>query len=89
MKIFTNKKWNEYNDQFVDIQLENRDLKEDNGKYVEQVKTIVNINNDLTNTICGLEEKLKDAKKEIRRLKTLCTKNKINYKEEKKECKKK
>jgi N-acetylmuramic acid 6-phosphate (MurNAc-6-P) etherase len=88
MKIFTNKKWEEYNNQFIDIQIENKDLKEDNANYVSQVETIVDINKELSYALANTEEQLKNAKKMIRKLKMLCTKNGIRY-EEGKKCKKK
>lgn len=94
LKIMTMKKWNNFNNEFIDLQLENADLKNDNANYKDQVDTIValnekyqNANNELSALVAETAVKLTDAKKEIRRLKTLCTKNKINYKEEKKECK--
>lgn len=80
MKILTNKTWEKFNNEYIDFQLEIADLKDDNNNYKDQVDTIVKINRELSETIVGLEEKLKDTKKEIVRLKTLCTKNKIDYK---------
>lgn len=95
LKIMTKKQWDKFNNEYIDLQLENADLKSDNLNYKDQVDFIVHnneqlaeSNTDLVFTIAKVENKLKDAKKEIRRLKTLCTKNKIDYKEESKECKK-
>lgn len=83
MKILSNKKWKEINEQYVDVQLLNADLKSDNDTYRNQVNTIVDINRELNNTIALMEEELTECKKEIRKLKTLCTKNKIDYKSKK------
>lgn len=85
MKILSSKKWKQFTNEYIDFQLEIVDLKNDNANYKEQVDVIVKANKDLVNTTIELEEKLKDAKNEIRRLKTLCTKNKIDYKVKKEE----
>lgn len=73
MKILSSKKWKKFTDEYIDFQLEIVDLKHDNATYKEQVDTIVSINKDLTNTTVELEEKLKDAKKEIKNLKRKLT----------------
>lgn len=93
MKIISRKKWEEINSNYVDLQLEYNSLYNDNQTYKSQVDTIVTINSDLSFKITELENKLNDAKKEIRKLRNLCTKNKVNYKEQpkkedKKACKK-
>ena len=87
MKIFTSKKWKEYNNSYIDLQLENADLKSDNENYNKQIDLFITANKELSTTIIRLELETEKLKKEVRRLKTLCTKNKIDYKEEKK-CKK-
>lgn len=83
MKIISSKKWKEYNNEFVDLQLQNKDLKEDNEVYKDQVETIVNINKELNLKIIEMDAeivKLKKEKKEFKRKLTAKVKEKVEEK---------
>jgi len=88
MKIISGKKWEEINQEIVNLKLDLNEAKIDNSKYLEQVeylqnsiKTETSISDDLVETIEEYEIRMKKQKDTIRKLKTLLTKNKIDYKE--------
>lgn len=94
MKILTNKKYEELMQTITDLQMEYASSKHDNSTYYEQVEYLRKANNKLADK-CSLFEQLsndcvkydceiKELKKEIRNLKSLLTKNGIEYKKEKK-----
>lgn len=88
MKIISSKKWEEMNQELVNLQLDLSEARRDNDTYLEQVKylqenlkTETSISDDLVETIEEYEIRMKKQKDTIRTLKTLLTKNNINYKE--------
>lgn len=91
MKIMSSKKYEELSQQLVDLGMDNAKLFEDEKTYISQVnylrdalskidENLMRCNNDLAKLECDND----DLKKEIKRLKTLLTKNKIDYKKENK-----
>lgn len=80
MKILTNKKWEQYQQMICDLQMDMGELIENNKIYYEQVeylrRTLADANNDIEKLGCDIDTYLK----EIKRLKCLLTKNKIDYK---------
>ena len=88
MKIISNKKWEEINQEIVNLKLDLNEARRDNDTYLEQVeylqnsiKTETSISDDLVETIEEYEIRMKKQKDTIRTLKTLLTKNNIDYKE--------
>lgn len=81
MKILSKKKYEKLQQAMVNLQMDLNDAKEDNKTLEAQVKYLqdqVKANEQLTS-------ELYDKNKEIKRLKTLLTKNKINYKKDDKD----
>lgn len=80
MKILSKKKWEEYQQMMCDLQMDLGDALEDNKSYYRQVEylrqTLTDVNNQNEKLACDIDENLK----EIKRLKCLLTKNKIDYK---------
>ena len=62
------------------LQQENKMLKEKCEKLKENVRKEVDTNVALNNVIAIMEDEYAEKKKEIKNLKRLCTKNKIDYK---------
>ncbi len=88
MKIISNKKWEEMNQELVNIQLDLNEARRDNDTYLEQVKYLQKqLENEKTASDAFskvIEEyfvKIEIQRNIIRKLKTLLTKNKIDYKE--------
>lgn len=88
MKIISNKKWEEMNQTLVDLQMELNDKKEEYAILNEQVaylqrklRAARDDNYKLGNLIVGNEKDIVNYKKTIKALKTLLTKNKIDYNE--------
>lgn len=59
---------------------ENEMLNEKCEKLKENVRKEVENNKTLSNVIAVMEDEVTEKKKEIKNLKSLCTKNKIDYK---------
>ena len=80
MKILSKKKWEKYQQMVCDLQMDLGDALEDNKSYYRQVEylrqTLTDVNNQNEKLACDIDENLK----EIKRLKCLLTKNKIDYK---------
>lgn len=80
MKILSKKKWEEYQQMMCDLQMDLGDTLENNKNYYKQVEylrqTLTDVNNQNEKLACDIDENLK----EIKRLKCLLTKNKIDYK---------
>ena len=102
MKILTNRRYNEMEREFVELQLDLQQAKDDNKLYQIQVDTL---NNKIKNNeskfkakIAELEASLIESQNdissknnEIKKLKNLLTRNKVNYKKTtkaEKKCKK-
>ena len=83
MKIFSNKKYEELVQKLTDLGLEIEYQKSQNEILDRQVKVLLEAIDEEKFTTAKLESDLIDAKKETKRLKTLLTKNKIEYKKEK------
>lgn len=93
MKILSNKKFDEWEQKYVEMQLELNEAMQDNETYLKQVDAFNSKNKKLEKCLTELEDKvieleisLKKAQenetkktKEIRNLKMLLTKNKISY----------
>jgi translation initiation factor 2B subunit (eIF-2B alpha/beta/delta family) len=62
------------------LQQENKMLTEKCEKLKENVRKEVETNVTLNNVIAIMEDEVAEKKKEIKNLKSLCTKNKIDYK---------
>lgn len=94
MKIISSKKWENINQNIVDLQCDLRKAQDDNSTYFAQVEalrkklndernnltTINDSNISLTEANTLLESKIKEKNVEIKKLKALLTKNKIDYK---------
>ena len=65
------------------LQQENKMLTEKCEKLKENVRKEVETNVKLNNVIAIMEDEVSEKKKEIKNLKSLCTKNKIDYKKNK------
>lgn len=66
------------------LQQENKTLVEKCEKLKENVRKEVDTNVTLNNVIAIMEDEVAEKKKEIKNLKSLCTKNKIDYKKKNK-----
>ncbi len=66
------------------LQQENKMLTEKCEKLKENVRKEVETNVTLNNVIAIMEDEVAEKKKEIKNLKSLCTKNKIDYKKKNK-----
>ena len=94
MKIISSKKWEELEQEKFELQMDLKKEKEDNKTYQAQVKTLQNkilklqesleteehLSDDLVDTIENIKIKSKIQTDTIRKLKTLLTKNNIDYK---------
>lgn len=93
MKILSNKKYSDLEQKFVELQLDLNESQKDNETYLKQVSVINEKNKELEKCVEELEDKkieleisLKKAQeketqktKEIKKLKSLLTKNKVDY----------
>lgn len=94
MKIISSKKWENINQNVVDLQCDLRKSQDDNATYFAQVEalrkklsdernSLTNINDSNISLVQAntlLEKEIKEKNIEIKKLKTLLTKNKIDYK---------
>lgn len=87
MKIISNKKWEEINQEIVNLKLDLNEAKDDENKYLKQINYLQKeLENEKTASDAFskvIEEyfvKIESQKDTIRKLKTLLTKNKIDYK---------
>lgn len=78
MRIISNKRYEEISQELTNLNLDIKDLKEQIDIYDEQVTYLVKGNKEL-------ESNNEFLKKETKRLKSLLTKNGINYKKENKD----
>lgn len=74
MKILSKKQYEKLQQAMVNLQMDLNDAREDNKTLEAQVKYLQDTYKDYD-----------DKNKEIKRLKQLCTRNKINYKKEDKD----
>ena len=88
MKILSGKEQKKFNDQFIDLQLDYNQAKEDEAKYMAQIDFLREKNTELGNELDKLSVELLNKKAEIKILKTLLTKNKIEYKKGDSKCQK-
>ena len=82
MKILSNKKYELLMQKLTDLKLDLQECEDDNRTYQIQVDYLSKKNHELGNNGDKLGSDLNDLKNEVRRLKTLLTKNNINYKKE-------
>ena len=80
MKILSKKKWEEYQQMMCDLQMDLGEAIENNKTYYEQVEYLRKSLCDVTAQIEKYGCDIDDYVKEIKRLKCLLTKNKIDYK---------
>jgi len=87
MKIISNKKYVEMEQKLVDLQLDLNDKLEEEAKYLKQVNYLQNeiekekkVSNDLSKVIEEDFVKIESQKLLIKNLKSLLTKNGIDYK---------
>lgn len=86
MKIISNKKWEEMEQKLVDLQLDLSKALDDEQTYLKQInylqKELENektASNAFSNVIEEYFVKIESQKDTIKKLKTLLTKNKIDY----------
>lgn len=80
MKILTKKTYEKLQQIITDLKMDISDLHGQIDIYVEQVQYLQNTNREKGFFIEKLDCDIEDYKKEIKRLRQLCTKNGINYK---------
>lgn len=80
MKILSKKKWEEYQQMMCDLQMDLSEALDDNKVYYQQVEYLRNSLTKATNENEKYAYDIEDYLKEIKRLKCLLTKNKIDYK---------
>ena len=80
MKILSKKNWEKYQQMMCDLQMELGEAAENNKTYHEQVEYLRKTLGDVTAQIEKYAYDIDDYLKEIKRLKCLLTKNKIDYK---------
>ena len=102
MKILTNRRYNEMEQEFVELQLDLQHAKDDNEIYQIQVETLNNkIKNgesklkariaELEASLIELQNDISSKNNEIKKLKNLLIRNKVSYKKTtkaEKKCKK-
>lgn len=82
MKILSKKKYNKLQECLTELQMDYADAKDQMKIYDEQVNYLQNKLNTTLNDLEKVSLDLEDKNKEIKRLKTLLTKNGIIYKKE-------
>lgn len=82
MKILSKKKYNKLQECLTELQMDYADAKDQMKIYDEQVNYLQNKINTTLNDLEKVSLDLEDKNKEIKRLKTLLTKNGIIYKKE-------
>ena len=87
MKIISGKRWEEINQKLVDLELDLRKAKDDEKTYLKQVSCLQNeiekekkVSNDFSKVIGEDFVKIETQKLLIKNLKSLLTKNGIDYK---------
>lgn len=87
MKIISGKRWEEINQKLVDLELDLRKAKDDEQKYLKQINYLQNeiekgnqVSNDFSKVIGEDFVKIETQKLLIKNLKSLLTKNGIDYK---------
>jgi len=83
MKILSKKKYEKLQDCLAELQMDYADAKEQLNLYNEQVAYLQDKLNCANNRIEQLGCEIDDKNKEIKKFKTLLTKNGISYKKEK------
>lgn len=87
MKILSNKKMEEIKQELTNYELTEKSYLRQIKILSDKLQDIKKANDDHANMLVKFEYDEKDYKKEIKRLKTLLTKNKIAYnKEDEKKC---
>lgn len=82
MKILSKKKYEKLQECLTELQMDYADAKDQMKIYDEQVNYLQNKLNTTLNDLEKVSLDLEDKNKEIKRLKTLLTKNGIIYKKE-------
>ena len=82
MKILSKKKYEKLQECLTELQMDINDAREQMDLYNSQVAYLQDNINQANNKIEQLGWVIDDKNKEIKRLKTLMTKNGINYKKE-------
>ena len=82
MKILSNKKYEKFQQDMVNLQLDLNDAMEDNKTLEAQVSSLLKMNKELEEANIDKYNKCYEQSKEIKRLKQLLTRNGINYKKE-------
>ena len=82
MKILSKKSYEKLQQCMTNLQMDLNDAYEQIRLYNEQVKYLRNLHSDNTTVVNNLTDLVSEKNKEIRRLKTLLTKNGISYKKE-------
>lgn len=80
MKILSKKNWEKYQQMMCDLQMDLGEAVENNKTYYEQVEYLRQALGDATARNEKYAYDIDDYLKEIKRLKCLLTKNKIDYK---------
>lgn len=84
MKILSSKKYEKLQQCLTELQMDINDAHEQMDLYLKQVAYLQDQTNYANNKLEQFEIIIDDKNKEIKRLKTLLTKNGINYKKEEK-----
>ena len=82
MKILSNKRYEKLKQCLTELQMDMNDAREQMDLYNSQVAYLQDNVNQANNKIEQLGWEIDDKNKEIKRLKTLLTKNGISYKKE-------
>lgn len=82
MKILLKKSYEKLQQCMTNLQMDLNDAHEQLRLYDEQVKYLRNLHSDNTTVVNNLTDLVNEKNKEIRKLKTLLTKNGISYKKE-------
>jgi len=82
MKILSKKSYEKLQQCMTNLQMDLNDAHEQLKLYDEQVKYLRNLHSDNTTVVNNLTDLVSEKNKEIRKLKTLLTKNGISYKKE-------
>lgn len=86
MKILSSKQWKKFNNQFIDLQLDYNQAKEDEAKYMAQIDYLNEQNKKIGDELEHISIELLKKKNEVKTLKSLLTKNNIDYKKEGSKC---
>ena len=82
MKIMSKKQYEKLQQCMVELQLDLDEERKDNLTYKAQVEALLKARKELEEASIRISNDLYESNKEIKRLKTLLTKNGIKYKKE-------